>query len=79
MAFKLGLPDYQRCDLGLEETASHTFYHCPKDSGKRCAKLLGTFITKFMACIIPKKLVLIDHAYACDSSNGDFDGGNLAM
>lgn len=33
IAFRWGLPvlpDCRRCDLGLEETALHTFYHCPR-------------------------------------------------
>ncbi|CAE1322429.1 unnamed protein product [Acanthosepion pharaonis] len=65
-AFIRGLADLQncnRCELGLEETASHAFYHCPR------VHPLWDIVSELTARIASEKLVPIDRAYASDNGS----------
>lgn len=55
------LPDFHQCDLGLEETPSHAFYHCPQ------VHLFWHYVGELMTRIASEYLLSIDLAYAYDN------------
>ena len=55
------MPDYARCDSGLEETAEHAFYYCER------VHLFWNHVREWMTRIQPKQLVLLDVGYVVDN------------